>query len=105
MHDIKECSNSSGTPLSSGQQNNQIQAVRFNPQLIVDNSQNNQSASHQIITMQQVHTSSSQNQTVPVQQPQQSQQPQQTHIQIPITSKTPLQSPRASILRKRDSEG
>lgn len=96
-----------GTPLSSGQQNNQIQAVRFNPQLIVDNSQNATGATHQIITMQQVHTSNSQNQ-VPVQQQQQSQQSQssqQTHVQIPISSKTPAQSPRASILRKRDSEG
>lgn len=87
--------------MSSGQQNNQIQAVRFNPQLIVDNSQNNSGVTHQIITMQQVHTSNSQNQ-VPVQQVQPS---QQTHVQIPISSKTPVQSPRASILRKRDSEG
>lgn len=54
--------------------------------------------------MQQVHTANSQNQ-VPVQQSQQSQPSQQTHIQIPISSKTPVQSPRASILRKRDSEG
>ncbi|XP_037033626.1 histone deacetylase complex subunit SAP130-A isoform X2 [Bradysia coprophila] len=94
-----------GAPLSSGQQNSQIQAVRFNPQLIVDNSQNSSGVTHQIITMQQVHTANSQNQ-VPVQQStQQSQPSQQTHVQIPITSKTPVQSPRASILRKRDSEG
>lgn len=93
-----------GPPLSSGQPNNQIQAVRFNPQLIVDNSQNNSGVTHQIITMQQVHAANSQNQ-VPVQQSQQSQPSQQTHVQIPISSKTPVQSPRASILRKRDSEG
>lgn len=96
-----------GAPLSSGQPNSQIQAVRFNPQLIVDNSQNNSGVTHQIITMQQVHTSNSQQNQVPVQQ-QSTQQPQpsqQTHVQIPITSKTPVQSPRASILRKRDSDG
>ncbi len=57
--------------------------------------------------MQQVHTSNSSQSQVPVQQQSQQSQPsQQTHIQIPITSKTPVtQSPRASILRKRDSEG
>ncbi|KAJ6645597.1 Histone deacetylase complex subunit [Pseudolycoriella hygida] len=95
-----------GPTLSSGQQNNQIQAVRFNPQLIVDNSQNNPGVTHQIITMQQVHSANSQNQVPVQQQPQQSQPSQQTHVQVPIPSKAPVQqSQRASILRKRDSEG
>lgn len=103
--------------------------MRFNPQLIVDNSQN-----HQIITMsqpgsnvvqnitsintgqqqqhqqqqsqQQHHQQQQQHQQPQLQhQTQQQQQQQQTHMLIPVSAKQLTPSPRPSILRKRDIEG
>lgn len=106
-------------PLSTTTHTNQVQTVpvRFNPQLIVDGSNQqqlhqNQTASHQIITMQStgglqtttngsgtIIASTNQQQTINV--------PHQTHMLIPVSTKGPsvTTSPRPSILRKRDNEG
>lgn len=121
-------------PLSSSTgQSAQLQnvPVRFNPQLIVDSSQAQQNTStHQIITMtnqQMVTTSGTSSSVQPVtvhqqiitaqqQQHHNQQQPQQqtqtTHMLIPVsaisskmTTSAVGQSPRPSILRKRDNEG
>lgn len=123
-------------PTSNTGHTGQIQAVpvRFNPQLIVDNSQNHQ-GTHQIITMSQPGSNVVQNitsintgqqhqqqqqqqsqqqythqsqllQQQPSHQPQkQQQQQQQTHMLIPVSAKQLTPSPRPSILRKRDIEG
>ncbi|XP_059622542.1 histone deacetylase complex subunit SAP130 [Phlebotomus argentipes] len=76
-------------PTTSAGQATSVQTVpvRFQPQLIVDNSTAGQ-ASHQIITMTQPTSTA------------------QQHMLIPVPAKlAPTTSPRPSILRKRDNEG
>lgn len=91
-------------PLSSvTQTSNTVQAVpvRFNPQLIVDGtnqSTGNLNSTHQIITLQtnsSIANNSGSNQTMP---------PLSQHILIPMSTKVTA-SPRTTALRKRDIEG
>lgn len=105
-------------PLSATSHTNQVQTVpvRFNPQLIVDGSNQqqqhqNQTASHQIITMQSTggiqQSTSNGSGTIITTNQQTITVPQQTHMLIPVAAKgtTVTTSPRPSILRKRDNEG